>query len=124
MIKVGRGWRWGFRSHTPPYVALIGGDTWAFELTGAEWEDLLAHLLQIPATIEAIGAELADQESFSFDLDSPWWELAVEGTIEDWQLRLQTRSGRRAEGFLTAAAVLELVKHLGELSPPDSVPDA
>lgn len=123
MIKVGRGWRWGFCSHTLPYVALIGGDTWAFELTRAEWEDLLAHLLQIPATIEAIGAELADQESFSFDLDSLWWELGVEGTIDHWQLRLQTRAGRKAEGFLPAAAVLELVTHLRGLPPPDSVPD-
>lgn len=124
MIRTGKGWRFGYSSQASPYVALIGGEAWAFELTNVEWEDLSHRLTQVLETIEAVKAELSDQEKFDFNINSQWWELTVEGIPEFWQLRLQTRSGRRAEGFLSCLAVIDLEAHLREQLPPDSFPSA
>ncbi len=121
MIKVGRGWRLGYPG-TPPYVALIGSDVWAFELTTVELQDLTGLLGQVLTTIEDLHTELADQENFSITIDSELWQLEAEGMPDHWQLRLQTRSGRRAEGFLSSSAVVELEKYLREQILPDSVP--
>ncbi len=120
MIKVGKGWRFGYCSQSEPHVALIGGETWAFELTRAEWQDLSCRLSQVLATIGAVKEELSDQERFDLIIDSQWWELTVEGIPDQWQLRLQTRLGRRAEGFLSSLAVIDLEAYLREQLPPDS----
>lgn len=123
MIEVGRGWRAGYRSHTPPYVALVGGDAWALELSHSEWENLSHLLTGLVTTIGQIQEELSDQETFRFTIDSEWWELEVEGMGEHWQLRLQTLKGRKVEGFLPSPAVLELTTYLREQLPPDPVPN-
>ncbi|MCA1904698.1 MAG: DUF1818 family protein [Cyanobacteria bacterium KgW148] len=122
MIKVGKGWRAGYGKHASPYVALVGGDDWAFELNQREWENLGHLLSSLLDTIGEISAELSDQETFRLTIDSEWWELEVEGIPEHWQLRMQTRSERRAEGFLPWFAVIELATHLREQLQPDRVP--
>ncbi len=124
VIKIGKGWRFGYCSQSDPYVALIGGETWAFELTKPEWQDLSYRLSQVLETIGVVKEELSDQERFDFIIDSQWWELTVEGVPDHWQLRLQTRSGRRAEGFLSSPAVMDLEAYLREQLPPDSAPPA
>ncbi|MFN3360504.1 MAG: DUF1818 family protein [Pseudanabaenaceae cyanobacterium] len=123
MIEAGKGWRLGYRAESD-YVGLLGGDDWAFEVTAAEWQDFWGLLGRLRDTIAHLSTELVDQETFSCTVDSDLWELEAVGLPQDWWLRLQIRSGRRAEGFWTSEAVEAVWQCANAKFLPDRVPDA
>ncbi|MCS6960250.1 MAG: DUF1818 family protein [Pseudanabaenaceae cyanobacterium SKYGB_i_bin29] len=107
MIEVGRGWRYGYREGGI-YVGLLGGEDWAFEVTEAEWQEFWQLFSRLVDTIACLAGELVDQETFRCEVEGELWELEAEGLPQSWRLRLQTRSGRRAEGFWSHQAVAEV----------------
>jgi Domain of unknown function (DUF1818). len=42
ILKTGTGWRLGWNPQATEFQGLVGGDTWAMELTQAEFDDFLS----------------------------------------------------------------------------------
>ncbi|MGQ9838729.1 MAG: DUF1818 family protein [Cyanobacteriota bacterium] len=110
----GSGWRLGWDPAGQHFVALVGGETWALELTQTEWQDFVAGLQRLVKDMEAIGSQLMAEEKITLEQVSPSLTLIASGTATAWSLYLQLHQGRRAEGFWSAGAALELSRAVAE----------
>jgi hypothetical protein len=115
-MKEGAGWRVGWDPTAPTYQALLGGDTWALELTNQEFQDFCRLAQQLADTLQAMAAELMDEERITCEAESDWVWVEVEGFPHDYTLRLILNTGRRGEGEWKSAAALEVVQSLGGLA--------
>ena len=97
---------------------LIGGDGWAFELTGAEAEALRTAVADLLAQHGALSDQLMAEEAIELELERhPWW-VALEGDRSCWSLRCLLTPGpslRALEGGWTAAAALAFSQALQQL---------
>lgn len=102
----GPGWRLAHDAGRGRFCVLIGGTSWAFELTADEW----CCLVDLVGTLEDQHRALVDQlmaeESISIEAErGPWW-VGLEGDRDQWSLSvvLVAEEGRGAEGHWDAPA--------------------
>jgi Domain of unknown function (DUF1818) len=114
VLKSGAGWRIGWNP-TGKYQGLVGGDDWAFELTAEELADFCRLLGQLVANVRSIASALMDEESIACEVESELVWMQVEGTAQQYSLRLILNSGRSCEGNWAATAVAELITAVDSL---------
>ncbi len=112
ILKTGPGWRLGWDAEAPEFKALVGADDWAIELTELEFDDFCRLVMQLGQTMDAIAAELMDEEKISCELESDLIWLEAEGFTNAYSLRLIVKLSRRVEGFWIASAVPDLLQTL------------
>ncbi len=108
----GSGWRLGWDPGRAPFVALVGGETWALELTLEEWQAFVQGVRRLQQDMEAIAAQLMDEESVTLEQTFPTLTLIATGSATAWGLYLQLHQGRRGEGFWPAEVVPALCRAL------------
>ncbi|MEM9155423.1 MAG: DUF1818 family protein [Cyanobacteria bacterium P01_F01_bin.33] len=106
----GDGWRVGWLPGKLPYCALVGGDTWAFELTEAEWRDFVAGLHHLAEAMRMAATELMALETLTLERNTELLSLTMTGLVGQCELHVQLRSERLAEGLWAASAVPKLVE--------------
>lgn len=116
VLRQGEGWRVGWMPKRSPYCALIGGDTWAFELTADEWREFCDGLHHLMAATQAANAELMEDETLTLERVTERVSLTMTGLVDRCELYVQLQSGRQAEGLWRAAAVPGLVEAVLRLS--------
>jgi hypothetical protein len=109
-LKSGPGWRLGWAPNAPEFQGLLGGEDWAVELTGAEFNDFCQLLEQLVETIEQMTGELMDEEAITCEATSELLWMEVHGYPQSYRLSFILLSGRRAEGQWPAPVVAELVQ--------------
>ncbi|MGB3202421.1 MAG: DUF1818 family protein [Nodosilinea sp.] len=114
--KEGEGWRLGWDAAAPDYKGLLGGKTWAIELTEAEFYTFRRLVKDINQTMEAIAAELMDTEQISCEAEADGLWLEAEGFPSAYSLRFILASGRRCEGAWDAAAAQQIVQAIHHLT--------
>ena len=87
----GPGWRLARDPQRHPYGALIGGETWAIELTESEAGALASLIEDLVAPHAAQRGQLMEEEQITLELErSPWWGC-LEGDSRAWSLQLILR---------------------------------
>lgn len=115
-IKEGEGWRLGWDATAPTYKGLLGGATWAIELTEAEFYTFRRLVKDINQTMGAIAAELMDAERLSCEAEADGLWLEAEGFPDAYDLRFILATGRRCEGAWDAAAAQQIVQAIHHLT--------
>lgn len=110
VVKSGVGWRIGWNPNATQFKGLVGGDSWAIELTEPELNDFCQLLEQLVETISQIASELMDEEKITCEVESSLLWMEVEGYPQAYSLRLILYTGRCAEGSWAANAVPGLVQ--------------
>ncbi|MBE7382406.1 MAG: DUF1818 family protein [Leptolyngbya sp. SIO1E4] len=109
-LKEGQGWRLGWNPDATDFKGLVGGDRWAVEMTAAEFADFCRLSLQLANTLQALSAELMDEERLVCEQETDRIWVEVEGYPHQYSLRFILLTGRNAEGGWPAAVTPELVK--------------
>lgn len=112
LLKQGNGWRLGFNPSSEIYQGLVGGDDWAMELTATEWQDFCRLVIQLSDTLQAMTAELMDEEKIACEAESDNLWVEVEGYPHSYELRFILNQGRRCEGGWPPDVVPELIRAL------------
>lgn len=110
IVKTGRGWRLGWNPQAPEFQGLVGGDTWAVELTQAEFDDFCRLLGELADTMSQMAVELMDEEKIACEAESDRLWMQVEGYEAAYTVQLILNTGRRAEGSWPVEVVAELVQ--------------
>ena len=84
----GPGWRLArdFSRHGFPF--LIGGESWAVELTEMEMKGLQALLVELDHQHKLICDQLMEEESITLELEQQEWWGCLDGTRDHWGLRV------------------------------------
>ena len=115
IVKEGKGWRVGWNSAGGKYQALVGAEDWAIELTAAELEDFSRLLKQLVETMNAMQAELMDEEKIACEAASELLWLEVEGYPHSYSLRLIVNCDRKCEGNWQPGVAVELASAIQNL---------
>ncbi|MFM7577135.1 MAG: DUF1818 family protein [Microcystaceae cyanobacterium] len=113
-LREGQGWRLGFDPHREIYQGLVGGDSWAMELTASEFQDFCRLVQQLDETLRAIADELMDEEKITCAVESERVWLEAEGYSDRFTLHLIVYQGRGCEGHWSAEAtqaLIEAIRH-------------
>lgn len=110
LLKSGVGWRIGWNPNTNEFKGLVGGDSWAIELTEAELNDFCRLLGQLANTMSQMTAELMDEEKIACEAESDLMWMQVQGYPHTYSLQFILNKGRRAEGNWPATAVPDLIQ--------------
>lgn len=110
VIKSGQGWRLGWDPNAEEFKGLLGGDTWAIEVTEAELDDFCRLLGQLAETMNQIASELMDEEKIACEVESDWLWMQAEGYADAYGVQFILNSGRRCEGSWPAEAIPDLVQ--------------
>ena len=113
-LHKGSGWRLGWDPTRSPFVALVGGETWALELTQEEWQAFVQGVQRLQQDMEAIASQLMAEESITLEQTFPALTLIASGSATAWGLYVQLHQGRRGEGFWPADVVPELCQALAQ----------
>ncbi len=113
-LRKGSGWRLGWDPGRSPFVALVGGETWALELTLEEWRAFVQGVYRLQQDMEAVTSQLMAEESITLEQTFPALTLVASGSATAWGLYLQLHQGRRGEGFWPAEVVPELCRALDQ----------
>lgn len=114
-VKEGQGWRLGWNAAAPHYKGLLAGQSWAIELTEAEFQLFRRLAIDIKATMGAIAAELMDGERVTCEAEADCLWLEAEGFPSAYCLRFILISGRSCEGSwdaIAAQAITQQIAHL------------
>jgi hypothetical protein len=114
-VKEGPGWRIGWDQTASTYQGMVAGDTWALELTGQEFQDFCRLAQQLVDTLQAMAAELMDQERITCEAESDLLWVEADGFPDQYSLRFILNTGRRCEGQWTSEATQGLMQSLGSL---------
>lgn len=116
LLKQGANWRIGWDSEPKQYQGLVGSDSWAIELTAAEFKDFCRLLQQLVDTMAQMESELMDEEKITCEAESDLLWLEVEGYPQAYSLRLILAGDRRCEGNWQAGAAIEMVRAIERLA--------
>ena len=84
----GPGWRLARDPQRSPYGVLIGGESWAVELTDNEAGALASLIADLVGHHAALCGQLMDEEQITLELErTPWWGC-LEGDRRAWSLQL------------------------------------
>lgn len=115
-LKNGDDWRVGWHPHSAKYQGLVGTDSWAVELTKAEFHDFCRLLQQLVATMKEMEAELMDEEKINCEAETNLLWMEVEGYPHSYTLRLILNSDRRCEGNWAKGIAPRLVEAIDSLN--------
>jgi len=122
--REGPGWRLAWDPARRRYPVLIGGEGWAFELTGDEWRELVSLITALVEQHRALVDQLMAEEALSLELERlPWWGC-LDGDRGQWDLRVvlqgDTLGERGVEGHWPAPAAQAMAAAVRTLwdSPP------
>lgn len=131
-ICEGPGWRLVVDPARAPFIALIGGDGWASELTAAELGALRLAAGRLTAQHRAMADVLMAEEAVAMEVELPIGEpeggdagslwLGLEGDRRDWTLQLVLTPApglRGIEGGWSAAASEAFSAALERLRPAE-----
>jgi hypothetical protein len=110
LIRSGVGWRIGWNPDASQYKGLLGGESWAVELTEAELNDFCRLLEQLAQTMSLIAAELMDEEKIACEAESDLLWMEAEGYPHAYSLHFILNTGRRSEGSWSPEAVPALIQ--------------
>ena len=86
--KEGRGWRIIRDSARGNFSTLIGGESWAIELTQSEWESLVKVVIDLSNQYHNIKDQLMGEENITLELESNPWLAILKGDQYGWTLKL------------------------------------
>jgi hypothetical protein len=128
----GPGWRLVVDPARAPFIALIGGDGWASELTAAELSALQLAAARLTAQHRAMADVLLAEEAVAMEVELPIGDsgagdagslwLGLEGDRHHWTLQLVLTAapgGRSIEGGWSAAASEAFSAALERLRPAE-----
>jgi len=122
--REGPGWRLAWDPARRRHPVLIGGEGWAFELTGDEWRELVSLITALVEQHRALADQLMAEEALSLELERlPWWGC-LDGDRDQWDLRVvlqgDTLGDRGVEGHWPAPAAQAMTAAVRTLwdSPP------
>ncbi len=110
ILKTGTGWRLGWNPEATEFQGLVGGETWAMELTATELDDFCRLLGQLAETMTKMAGELMDEEKIACEAESDRLWIQVEGYPHAYTVQLILNTGRRAEGSWPVEVAAELVQ--------------
>lgn len=113
----GNGWRIGWNPTAEQFSGLVGGDTWAIELTHSEFKDFCRLAQQLCSTMADMATQLMDEERLSCEQETEAIWLEVEGFPTHYDLRFILLLGRKGEGAWPAIVVDELIKAIEQVAP-------
>jgi hypothetical protein len=100
----------GWNPEAPEFQGLVGGETWAIELTGLELQDFCRLLQELATTLQDMATVLMDEERIRCEVESATLWLEAEGYPHAYSLQLILHQGRKAEGCWPETAVPELLE--------------
>lgn len=115
-LKEGQGWRLGWNPDATVFKGLVGGDRWALEMTGEEFEDFCRLTLQLADTLQAMAGELMDEERITCEQETDRIWVEVDGYPTQYSLRFILLTGREAEGGWPATVTAEFVQIIPALT--------
>jgi Domain of unknown function (DUF1818) len=124
--REGEGWRLAWDGQRDPFPVLIGGASWASELTAAEGQALAHALGVLQSQHRALMDTLMEEESISLDYQGSTSEggalwMALEGDRQTWSLHfvLQPAPGLRGlEGGWGCGAAVAFAQACQDLLTP------
>lgn len=84
----GPGWRLARDFSRDGFPFLIGGESWAVELTEMEVKGLQALLVELDHQHTLICDQLMEEESITLELEQQEWWGCLDGTRDHWGLRV------------------------------------
>jgi len=109
-LRYGTGWRLGWDPKAPEFRGLVGGESWAIELTDREFKDFRTLLEQLVQTMNQMADELMAEEAITCEAASDLLWMEAHGFPQSFDLNFILLSGRRGEGQWSAAVVPELIQ--------------
>ena len=121
--REGIGWRLAVGREDTLFSVLIGGETWAFELTESEWYDLAILVFTLEDQYVELRGQLMAEEDIELEMErSVWWGF-MDGDSNDWSLKLilngEASSQRSVEAHWqspAAAAVVAAMREIWDLT--------
>ena len=107
----GPGWRLARDPARGEFCVLIGGASWAVELTDGEWRSLVTLLAELQEQHQRLVSQLMAEEAISIELERGVWWGELEGNRDSWSLSvvLTAEQGRGAEGHWPNPAAAAMV---------------
>ena len=114
ITKEGPGWRLAMDPSRKRFPVLIGGESWAIELTDQEWESLVPLLLDLINQHQLLENQLMPQEAITLEIErEPWW-ACIDGNRYSWSLKLILQGDgehlRSAEAFWPIPAAQDIAE--------------
>ena len=85
--REGDGWRLARDCSRGKYSYLIGGESWAFELTEKEWKALASLIDELVREHERLSEQLLPDESITLELQKEFWWGTLVGGKSAWSLK-------------------------------------
>ncbi len=86
--KEGIGWRIIRDSSRANFSTLIGGDSWAIELSQNEWETLVKVVINLSDQYKEMKDQLMGDEDITLELGCNPWLAILKGDQYGWNLKL------------------------------------
>ena len=84
----GEGWRLAVDFSREVFIALIGGDYWAIELTESEWNSLVPLVSDLVEQHKKLQAQMMPEEDINLEIEREQWWGSLDGDSSCWSLRL------------------------------------
>ena len=99
MLREGKNWRLSKDFKKGKYCFLIGANNWAIELQKSEFNLLYLLLIRLNEQLLEITNQLMDEELISLEIEKSPWYIELEGTKNEWNLRLVFESQEHTRSF-------------------------
>tara|TARA_Y100001968_G_scaffold281552_1_gene278854 strand:+ start:58 stop:438 length:381 start_codon:yes stop_codon:yes gene_type:complete len=86
--KEGPGWRIIVDASRKNFSTLIGGDSWAIELSRSEWESLVKVVIDLFDQYTSVKGQLMGDEDITLELERSPWLAISKGDQYGWNLTL------------------------------------
>ena len=89
MIELeGPGWRLARDPLRGKFSVLLGGDSWAIEITEYEWDSLVPLIIELIEEHEKIKNQLMPEELISLEMEKDSWWACLDGDRNQWSLKI------------------------------------
>ena len=99
MVKDHRRWRLLRDFKKGKFCFLISVDNWSIELQKSEFNLLYLLLIRLNEQLLEITNQLMDEELISLEIEQLPWYIELEGTKNEWNLRLVFESQEHTRSF-------------------------
>ena len=84
----GQGWRLAMDPSKGEFCFLLGGDSWAIEITSKEWNNLVPLVIDLTNQHNEYKKYMVSEESIIFELERYQWWGCLNGDKDFWSLKL------------------------------------